>query len=54
MLAFCFLDGKLAEFVQRGGMNSSAGVTGSCDYTRMLAIAHDCNVSTEVRATTLA
>lgn len=46
--SFPWWKGSRVSLMQRGGMFPSAGVTAKCNYTRMLAIAHDCNVSAEV------
>jgi len=46
--SFPWWKGSRVSLMQRGRMNPPAGVTARCNYTRMLAIAHDCNVSAEV------
>jgi len=42
--SFPWWEGSRVSLMHRGGMDPPAGVTGRCNYTRMLAIAHDCNV----------
>lgn len=44
---FPWWEGGRISVMQRGGMYPPAGVTARSNYTRMVAIAHDCNVGCE-------
>ena len=46
-LSFPWWKGSRVSLMQRGGMDPPAGVTARCNHTRLLAIAHDSNVSAE-------
>ena len=47
-LSFPWWKASRVSLVQRGGMDLPTRVTARCNYTRMLPIAHDSNVSAEV------
>ena len=47
-LSFPWWKGSRVSSMQGGRMDLPAGVTARCNYTRLLAIAHDPNVSAEI------